>query len=88
MAGHGTLHEEQVLLGVDAHDLDVELTSDAESLFARADAVVLVTEWQEYLELDWAALSGKMRTPLIIDGRSFLDRKAMETAGFRYVSLP
>jgi UDPglucose 6-dehydrogenase len=72
----------------ESHDLDVELMPDAGTLFARADAVVLVTEWQEYLELDWAALAGRMRAPLLIDGRSFLDRKAMEAAGYRFVSLP
>lgn len=70
------------------HDLDIELVPDAESLFQRADAVVLVTEWQEYLELDWDGLAKRMRSALVIDGRSFLDRESMEEAGYRFVTLP
>src|SRR5688500_12292878 len=39
-----------------------------------ADAVVLVTEWPEFRELDWAdGIKGSMARPLIVDGRNFLD---------------
>lgn len=69
-------------------ELEIELAPDAESLFQRADAVVLVTEWQEYLELDWEGLAGKMRTPVLIDGRSFLDRARMAAAGYRLITIP
>src|ERR671915_282794 len=39
-----------------------------------ADAVVLVTEWPEFGELDWAEVKRRMRVPLVVDGRNFLDR--------------
>jgi UDPglucose 6-dehydrogenase len=68
--------------------LEVKLAESAEAVFDRTDAIILVTEWQEYLDLDWRALSAKMRTPLIVDGRSFLDRQLIEEAGFRLVSIP
>jgi UDPglucose 6-dehydrogenase len=68
--------------------LDIRLAATAEALFDRADAIVLVTEWQQYLDLDWSALAAKMRTPLIVDGRSFLDRKLVEAAGFRLIQVP
>lgn len=69
-------------------DLDVDLVERAEDLFSSADAVVLVTDWQEYLELDWDALREVMRTPVVVDGRSFLDRDGMAGAGFRMLSVP
>lgn len=69
-------------------DLQVELADKPEALFDRADAILLVTEWMAYRELDWAELKSAMRTPLIIDGRSFLDREEMEAAGYRLVTIP
>ena len=42
-----------------------------------ADAAVLVTEWPEFAELDWAEVKRRMRVPLIVDGRNFLDREAL-----------
>jgi UDPglucose 6-dehydrogenase len=53
-----------------------------------ADAVVLVTEWPEFKELDWAGeVKRRLRTPLVIDGRNFLDREALVTAGFTYEGI-
>jgi UDPglucose 6-dehydrogenase len=52
-----------------------------------ADAVVLVTEWPEFAELDWAEVKRRMRVPLIVDGRNFLDREALIEAGFTYEGI-
>jgi UDPglucose 6-dehydrogenase len=53
-----------------------------------ADAVVLVTEWPEFKELDWAGeVKRRLRTPLVIDGRNFLDREALVDAGFTYEGI-
>ena len=52
-----------------------------------ADAVVLVTEWPEFAELDWSQVRGRMRTPVVIDGRNFLDREALREAGFVYEGI-
>ena len=49
-----------------------------------ADGAVLVTEWAEFAELDWAEVKRRMNTPLIVDGRNFLDRDELEAAGFTY----
>jgi UDPglucose 6-dehydrogenase len=55
---------------------------------AGADAVVLVTEWPEFGELDWANdVKGRMRVPLVVDGRNFLDREGLERAGFTYEGI-
>jgi UDPglucose 6-dehydrogenase len=52
-----------------------------------SDALVLVTEWPQYLEMDWAKLASRMRTPLILDGRHVLDSGRLTRAGFRYLAL-
>jgi UDPglucose 6-dehydrogenase len=53
-----------------------------------ADAVVLVTEWPEFGELDWTGeVKRRMRVPLVVDGRNFLDRDALVAAGFTYEGI-
>jgi UDPglucose 6-dehydrogenase len=53
-----------------------------------ADAAVLVTEWPEFAELDWAgAARERMRSALVVDGRNFLDREALKAAGFTYEGI-
>jgi len=53
-----------------------------------ADAVVLVTEWPEFAELDWTGeVKKRMRVPLVVDGRNFLDREALVAAGFTYEGI-
>jgi len=53
-----------------------------------ADAAVLVTEWPEFAELDWAGEGReRMSQPLIVDGRNFLDRDALRAAGFTYEGI-
>jgi UDPglucose 6-dehydrogenase len=52
-----------------------------------ADAAVLVTEWPQLAELDWTEAAGRMRTPLLVDGRNMLDPAALRTAGFTYEGI-
>jgi UDPglucose 6-dehydrogenase len=52
-----------------------------------ADAAVLVTEWKEFAELDWAAAAGRMARPLIVDGRNYLDPAVLRAAGFDYEGI-
>jgi UDPglucose 6-dehydrogenase len=49
-----------------------------------ADAVVLVTEWPEFLELDWRLVAERMRGRVVIDGRNALDADAVRAAGLTY----
>ena len=65
----------------------VELAASAEEALEGADAAVLVTEWQEFAELDWPALAGRMARPLIVDGRNFLDAEPLRRAGFTYEGI-
>ena len=72
-----------------ARDLlpDVEFCASAEDALDGADAAVLVTEWPEFAELDWRALREHMATPVLIDGRNFLDPAALRDAGFTYEGI-
>ncbi len=58
-----------------------------EDVAEEADALVLVTEWQEYRELDWDAVAGRMKSRIILDGRNALDGAKLARHGFRYVTL-
>jgi UDPglucose 6-dehydrogenase len=49
-----------------------------------ADAVVLVTEWDEFKALDFAAVAEKMTGDLLIDGRNALDPAVVRAAGLTY----
>lgn len=51
------------------------------------DALVLVTDWPQFQEVDYGELAKVMHQPVIIDGRNFLDRKGLESLGFRYVGI-
>jgi UDPglucose 6-dehydrogenase len=65
----------------------VEVTVTAEQALEGADAAVLVTEWPEFREIDWAGVAATMRHPLLIDGRNFLDAEVMKRAGFTYEGI-
>lgn len=60
--------------------------SDVYSAAVGASAVLIVTEWDEFKDLDWVRLSSIMDQPLIIDGRNLLDAAQVALHGFRYVS--
>ncbi len=49
-----------------------------------ADAILLLTEWNQFKDLDLGALRETVRNPLIIDGRNLFDRTSLEAAGFVY----
>ena len=51
------------------------------------DAAVLVTEWGEFRDLDWAAAAATMAQPLVVDGCNFLDPAALAAAGFEYEGI-
>ncbi len=66
---------------------NVLVETDPERLADGCDALVLVTDWQQFRGLDYAKMSRLMATPVLIDGRNFLDQKQLEAAGFRYIGI-
>jgi UDPglucose 6-dehydrogenase len=65
----------------------VEMATSAMEALDGADAAVLVTEWREFADLDWAAAGERMVRPLIVDGRNFLDPETLMAAAFEYEGI-
>ena len=66
---------------------DVVFSEDAYQAAEGADALVIVTEWNEFRALDLDRLEELLNRPLIIDLRNIYDPSKMEAAGFEYVSV-
>jgi UDPglucose 6-dehydrogenase len=65
----------------------VDFKSSAAAVADGADALVLVTEWPEFAELDLPAIAGSMRGNLLVDGRNFLDPERVRAAGLVYEGI-
>ncbi len=52
-----------------------------------ASALLIVTEWQEFKQPDFARIKRLLKTPLVIDGRNLYDREEMDRLGFCYVAV-
>jgi UDPglucose 6-dehydrogenase len=52
-----------------------------------ANAVVIVTEWPEFAELDLAEVRKRMADPVIVDGRNMLSSEAVQRAGLVYEGI-
>jgi nucleotide sugar dehydrogenase len=81
---------------VNAHDpvvtslpqaLTVKVADDPYTAASRADAVVVVTDWETYRNLDFSALAAEMKGRLLIDGRNCVDPQAAVAAGLVYEGI-
>lgn len=74
-----------VAMEVAAHVLpEVELASDPYAVAQGCDALMVVTEWNEFKQLDLAKIRQVMRTPIIFDGRNIYDPAILRGMGFQY----
>ncbi len=71
----------------DYPDLALTCCENPEEVARDSDAVVLVTEWPQYREMDWESLAKLMRTAVVLDGRQVLDPARMARAGFKYLGM-
>ncbi|MBI3553443.1 MAG: UDP-glucose/GDP-mannose dehydrogenase family protein [Elusimicrobia bacterium] len=62
----------------------VVFCKDAYACAKGADALVLVTEWPQYKDLDFKRVSKLMRNPLVLDGRNLYDPQKLRRLGFTY----
>jgi UDPglucose 6-dehydrogenase len=67
--------------------IGVEFAGSAMDAVDGADAAIVVTEWPEFRELDWAGIAQRMDGRLVIDGRNYLTRETVEAAGFAYEGI-
>ena len=66
---------------------DVIFTSNAYEAAVGSSALCIVTEWDEFKELDLAKISKIMKKPIILDGRNIYNHKKIKEAGFIYMGM-
>jgi len=87
--------------GANVHAYDPEAMKVAQKIFGSkvqfaengyaaltgADALAIVTEWNEFREPDYARMRKLMRSPVIFDGRNIYNPESMRSQGFQYFSM-
>jgi UDPglucose 6-dehydrogenase len=93
--GARLLQEGAEVVGVDPHAgraagvalPGLLVVDDPYAAAAEADALVLATDWPDFLGLDWDRLKRTMRRPVVVDGRNALDRERLLAQGFEYIGM-
>jgi UDPglucose 6-dehydrogenase len=80
-------HDPQAMEKAKAELPEIECCADAYAAAEGAEAVLVLTEWEEFLRLDWAKVRQIMARPLILDGRNMFSRATMAGYGFEYVDI-
>ena len=68
-------------------DLPVEYCEDVDCLAVGCDAVVVVTDWPQYRELDFEEIAKRMSGKLVLDARNYLQPAQVRNAGLEYVGI-
>jgi len=66
---------------------DVEFCTDPYEVSKDADALLILTEWNEFKEIDLNKIKSLLKNHLIIDGRNIYDPKTLKKEGFTYISI-
>jgi UDPglucose 6-dehydrogenase len=65
----------------------VQFVNSPYDVVKKADALLVLTEWQEFKDLDLARIRESLRYPIVIDGRNLFRPEEMEKHGFIYLSI-
>ena len=65
----------------------VEFFDEPYKMAKDCDALILVTEWNEFKQLDLEKVKGLLKSPVIYDGRNIYDPKLMREMGFTYRAI-
>jgi len=68
-------------------DRNIEIVGSALEALDGADALAIVTEWQEFRSPDFAALKSRLKTPAIFDGRNLYDPAVLRAQGLEYYPI-
>ena len=74
-------HAKQLIEG------DIVYAENAYHAAEGADALLILTDWEEFASLDLTQIKSLLRYPIIVDGRNLYAREVMEEHGFSYVSV-
>jgi UDPglucose 6-dehydrogenase len=66
---------------------DLRFANSAYEAAAGADALLILTEWEEFANLDLERLHRELKYPIVIDGRNLYDPEVMAAKGFTYYSV-
>ncbi len=66
---------------------DAKFAASALEAIDGAEALVIATEWNEFANVDFAAVKQRMTTPIVFDGRNLLNAETMGELGFHYHSI-
>jgi UDPglucose 6-dehydrogenase len=65
----------------------IELAENGYAALDGADALAVVTDWNEYRHPDFARMKQTLRRPIVVDGRNLYDAAKMTRLGFTYLSI-
>jgi UDPglucose 6-dehydrogenase len=74
-------------LRIYGHRADLTLCKTSPEALQGADALAIVTEWQEFRSPDFDHIKGTLHSPVIFDGRNLYDPEHMTQAGFSYYAI-
>lgn len=66
---------------------NVEFTKNIKGAAQDKDALIILTEWDEFKQMDLASIKSYLKNPIIIDGRNIFDVEKMKELGFKYFSI-
>ena len=66
---------------------DVKFCQDPYEAARSSDCLIIITEWNEFKELDFKKIKKLLKQPLIIDGRNIYDPLMLKRSGFKYISM-
>jgi UDPglucose 6-dehydrogenase len=66
---------------------DIDYKKDAYEVSEGADLLIILTEWNEFRELNFDTIKNTMKSPNIIDGRNLYEPQAMKDKGFNYMGI-
>jgi len=65
----------------------VRFCKDSYDVCSQSDCLLILTEWDEFKELDFSKIKKLLKRPFIIDGRNIYEPKVMKKLGFTYISI-
>jgi len=66
---------------------NVKFCNDPYDVCRGCDCLLIITEWDEFKELDFSRVKRLLKRPLIVDGRNIYEPELMEKSGFTYVGI-
>lgn len=92
---HALLEEGATVAAYDPEAMDkaksvlpqIQYCRDRYEAADQADAILIVTEWEEFRSMDWDSLAQRVENRLILDGRNLLTPALVASHGFRYISI-